>query len=89
MLKELGVNQRSVVINCDNQCAIRLSKNQTSHEKTKHIDIKLHFIRLVVSKAIVKLQKIHINANVIDMLTKPVSAAKIKMRLDLAGICEN
>ena len=78
MLKELGVNQRSVVMHCDSQSAICLSKNQTYHERTKHIDIKLHFIRLEVSKATVKLQEIHTNDNVVDILTKVVPGAKFK-----------
>ncbi|KAH9670747.1 hypothetical protein KPL70_017094 [Citrus sinensis] len=89
MLKELGVNQRSVVIHCDSQSAICLSKNQTHHERTKHIDIKVHFIRLEISKATVMLQKIHIDDNVVDMLTKAVPGAKFKFCLDLAGICDN
>ena len=55
MLKELGVDQRSMMINCDSQSAICLSKNQAHYERTKHIDIKLHFIRLEVLKATVKL----------------------------------
>ena len=75
MLKELGVNQRSVVMHCDSKC---LSKNQTYHERTKHIDIKLHFIRLEVSKATIKLQEIHTNDNVADMLTKAILRAKFK-----------
>ena len=86
MLKELGIDQRSIVINCDSQSAICLSKNQTHHEKTKHIDIKLHFIRLEVSRTTVKLQKIHTDKNVADMLTKPVTTAKFKLCLELAGI---
>ena len=61
ILKQLGVDQRSIVINCDSQSVICLSKNQTHHKRTKHIDIKVHFIRLEVSKATVKLQKIHTN----------------------------
>ncbi|KAH9723672.1 hypothetical protein KPL70_007193 [Citrus sinensis] len=89
MLKELGVNQRSVVVHCDSQSAICLSKNQTHHERTKHIDIKVHFIRLEVSKATVMLQKIHTDDNVADMLTKAVPGAKFKFCLDLAGICDN
>ncbi|KAH9678917.1 hypothetical protein KPL71_025907 [Citrus sinensis] len=88
MLKELGIDQRSVVINCDSQSAICLSKNQTHHEKTKHIDIKLHFIRLEVLRATVKLQKVHTDKNVVDMLTKPVTTAKFKLCLELAGICQ-
>ncbi|XP_052295398.1 secreted RxLR effector protein 161-like [Citrus sinensis] len=88
MLKELGVDQRSIMINCDSQSAICLSKNQTHHEMTKHIDIKLHFIRLEVLRATVKLQKIHTDKNVADILTKPVTTAKFKLCLELARICQ-
>ncbi|KAH9762600.1 Integrase catalytic domain-containing protein [Citrus sinensis] len=88
MLKELGIDQRSIMIKCDSQSAICLSKNQTHYERTKHIDIKLHFIRLEVLKATVKLQKIHTDKNVADMLTKPVTTAKFKLCLELAGICQ-
>lgn len=87
MLKELGVDQNSVVIHCDSQSAICLSKNQTHHKKTKHVDIKLHFFRLEVSKATIKLQKIHTDNNVVDMLTKAILRAKFMFCLNLAGIC--
>ena len=88
ILKKLGVDQRSVVINCDSWSVICLSKNQTHHKRTKHINIKVHFIRLEVSKATVKLQKIHTNKNIADMLTKSVTTAKFKLCLELAGICQ-
>ena len=87
MLKELSIDQRSIMINCDSQSAICLSKNQTHHEKTKHINIKMHFIRLEVLRATVKLQKIHTDKNIADMLTKPVTTAKFKLCIELAGIC--
>lgn len=72
----LGVDQRFVVIYYDNQS---VSKNQTYNEKTKHIDIKLHFIRLELSRATVKLKKIHTDENVADMLIKVVLGAKFKL----------
>ncbi|KAH9770027.1 Integrase catalytic domain-containing protein [Citrus sinensis] len=74
--------------NCTISCqsAISLSKIQVHHEKTKHIDIKLHFIRLEVSKGTVKLMKIHTSDNVADMLTKPVPMAKFEHCLDLAAL---
>ena len=87
MINELGYEQSSITILCDSQSAINLSKNQVHHEKTKHIDIKLHFTRLEVSKDTVKLVKIHTSNNVADMLTKLVPMAKFEHYLDLAGIC--
>ncbi|KAH9660266.1 hypothetical protein KPL70_024153 [Citrus sinensis] len=44
LVAELGLSQKSVPIHCDSSSAIHLCKNPAHHEKTKHIDIKLHFI---------------------------------------------
>ena len=49
---ELGLNQKSVPVYCDSSSAIHLSKNPAHHEKTKHIDVKLHLIRNEVSRGI-------------------------------------
>ena len=87
MVTDLGFEQRQVVVHCDSQSAICLSKNQVHHEKTKHIDIKLHFVRLEVSKGVVKLLKIHTDDNLADMLTKAVPAAKLELCMNSAGIC--
>ncbi|KAH9650990.1 hypothetical protein KPL70_026576 [Citrus sinensis] len=86
MVTELGFEQRQVAVHCDSQSAICLSKNQVHHEKTKHIDIKLHFVRLEVSKGVVKLLKIHTDDNLADMLTKAVPAAKLEFCMNSAGI---
>ena len=45
LLKDYGINQRTIKIYCDNQSAIHLSKNQQFHNRTKHIDIRFHFVR--------------------------------------------
>ena len=39
MTTELGAKQESVIVYSDSQSAIHLSKNQSHHEKTKHIDV--------------------------------------------------
>ncbi|KAL9411120.1 hypothetical protein AB3S75_044831 [Citrus x aurantiifolia] len=44
LFTELGLSQKSVPIHWDSSSAIHLCKNPTHYEKTKHIDIKLHFI---------------------------------------------
>lgn len=87
MVFELGANQEVVVVYCDSQSAIHLSKNQIHHERTKHIDVKLHFVRLEVSRGGVKLLKIHTEKNPADMLTKDVPSAKSNFFFNLAGIC--
>ena len=53
------------------------------NERTKHIDIKLHFVREVVSSGKIDVVKIHTEDNPADMVTKPVTYAKFKKCLDL------
>ena len=69
--KALGVNiNLPVVIGIDNQAAIALAKNPVLHDKTKHIDMRHHFIRQAVQKGYVKLQYINTDDNIADVLTK-------------------
>jgi hypothetical protein len=51
-------------------------RNPTHHERTKHIDIRAHFIRDVCAKGIVKFKYIPTNKNPVDMLTKPLKHVK-------------
>ncbi|KAK1553149.1 hypothetical protein Q3G72_029697 [Acer saccharum] len=54
MLVDYGFNQGTLTLFCDNMSAINISKNQVQHSRTKHIDIRHHFIReLVENKCIV------------------------------------
>ena len=88
LVAELGLSKKSVPIHCDSSSAIHLSKNPAHHEKTKHIDIKLHFIRNEVSRGAVKMVKIHTDLNPADALTKVVPVAKFRTCLDSAGLCD-
>src|SRR4051812_18577006 len=71
---------------CDNQSAIYLTKDQMFHERTKHIDVKYHYIRDVVAQGEIKVCKISTHDNPADMMTKPVSVAKFELCSDLVGI---
>ena len=73
----LGVEVKATLM-CDSQSAIHLSKNQAHHERTKHIDIKHHFIRQIIEDKTVFLTKIVGEDNAADMFTKPVPIAKLK-----------
>ena len=56
------------------------------HERTKHIDVRYHFIRGVVADRDVKVCKISTHNNPADMMIKPVPIAKFELCLNLVGV---
>jgi len=70
ILDDWKIDQDLLKINCDIMSAIYLAKNHVYHERTKHIDIKFHFIWEIFDEGDIKLQKIHTKENPTDMLTK-------------------
>lgn len=71
---------------CDNQSAIHLSKNQQFHERTKHIDVKLQFIREIIEKGTVSIVKVKTEDNAANMLTKIVTQTKLEYCLKLLKV---
>jgi hypothetical protein len=63
-----------------------LTKDQMITEKSKHIDIRYHFIRDIIEKGLVKVCKISTDNNPADMMTKHVSVAKFELCSNLVGI---
>nr|CAD1837441.1 unnamed protein product [Ananas comosus var. bracteatus] len=74
------------IVYSDSQSAIHLSKDQMFHERTKHIDVKFHFVRDVIGKRTVTVKKIGTEDNPADMLTKSLTIAKFKHCLDLVAV---
>ena len=62
----------------DNQSVIHLAKNSTFHSKTKHIQLKYHFIQSVLEDGQLKLEKIHTSKNPVDMIAKVVTREKLR-----------
>ena len=83
LIKELKIDQQQVCVFCDNQGAIQLSKNQVSHERTKHADIKVHFIRDIIVEDVVLVKKASTKDNPADMTTKPLPSNKFEYCLEL------
>ena len=74
---------------CDSQSAIHLSKNSMFHERTKHIDVRLHFVRDIISSNVVKVEKISTLVNPADMLTKAIPVGKFEEALNLLNVFAN
>ena len=85
LMMDFGVKQSIIKIFCDNQSVIHLSKNPLYHSRTKHIDIKYHFIREKIEADELQVLKVHISENTADMLTKPVTILKLQKCLELIG----
>jgi len=81
-MEELGKKQEDNRLYCDSQSAIHLAKNPSHHERSKHIDVKFHYIRNVIGQKDVELVKVHTVENLSDMLTKALSAHRFKYLLD-------
>nr|GEW58240.1 hypothetical protein [Tanacetum cinerariifolium] len=69
-LLDYGYNFMQTKIYVDNESAIYVVKNHAYHSKTKHIEIRHHFIRDSYEKRLIELVKIHTDYNVADLLTK-------------------
>jgi hypothetical protein len=86
LLGDLGVEQERVRLMCDSQSAIHLAKNQVHHARTKHIDVRYHFVRDVIEEGHISLTKVHTDENPADMLTKVVTGSKFQHCLNLLNI---
>ena len=75
-----------ITIFCDSQSAICLTKDQMFHERTKHIDVRYHYIRDVIAQGDVKVCKISTHDNPADMMTKSVPTTKFELCSNLVGI---
>nr|GEU33819.1 retrovirus-related Pol polyprotein from transposon TNT 1-94 [Tanacetum cinerariifolium] len=89
LLIELGVNLRSVVVNYDNQSAIHLSRNALFHERTKHINVRYHFIKEIMESKEIEVAKIGTKDNAADAFTKVVPGPKFKYCMKILGVGMN
>jgi hypothetical protein len=77
------------VIYCDNQSCIKLTENPVFHDRTKHIEIKYHFIRDWVQKGAVKLEYVSTDEQVANILTKSLPRGKHVYFRDKMGVVKN
>jgi hypothetical protein len=80
------VSERPLELQCDNQSAIQLIKNPVFHQRTKHIDVRYHFIRELQEKGDINVTYVPTEKQLADPLTKPLPNPRFSLLRELTGI---
>lgn len=71
ILEEMNyIVKTPIIINIDNQSAMKIAENDVDHARTKHIDIKYHFIKNEIDDKIIQLKWVPTEKQVADIFTK-------------------
>lgn len=84
LFNEFGIAIESVKMYDDNQSCIEIAKHPSSHHRTKHIDIRLNFIRDHIAKGRIQLEYLSTGVMVADIFTKAIPADQFQL---LRGYC--
>lgn len=90
ILEKIGAEENTVtVINCDNSSTIQLSKYPVLHGKSKHIEVRFHYLRELVNGEIVKLKYCETENQVADIFTKSLKLElfeKLRALLEMVSL---
>jgi len=87
LLSDLGVqHDKPTVLMEDNQGTIALAQNPVFHARTKHIDIRRHYVREAIQKNVISLQYCHTKNMIADVLTKAVMKTQFQRLIRLMGL---
>ena len=83
---DYGILQKHFTIYCDNTNDINISKNPIQHSRTKHIEIRHHFIRELVEDGTLTLEFIHTDDQKTNLFTKPLDSKRFEFLCQNIGV---
>ncbi|KAM1172663.1 hypothetical protein ACFX2G_023223 [Malus domestica] len=87
ILEELHcIQKKPTLIYCDNNSTIKLSKNPVLHGRSKHIDVRFHFLRDLTKAGVVDLVHCQSQDQIADILTKPLKLEAFEKLCGLLGV---
>nr|GEW48697.1 Gag-Pol polyprotein [Tanacetum cinerariifolium] len=86
VLTDYGFHFDKIPMYCDSKAAIAISCNPVQHSRTKHIDIRYHFIKEKVEKGIVELFFVRTEYQLADMFTKALPEERFKYLVRRLGM---
>ena len=87
MLEDYGIFQDTLYVYCDNTSAINISKNPVQHSRTKHIDIRHHFIRELVEIKTVVIEHVTTEKKLADIFIKTLDSTRFVSLRKALEIC--
>jgi hypothetical protein len=89
LLEEMtGISVPRPIIRMDNTAAIALAKNPILYDRSKHIDVKFHYIRECVERGDIELEHIGTNEELADTLTKVLEAKRFHELREKIGVVQ-
>ncbi|GKF22203.1 hypothetical protein Tco_0074525 [Tanacetum coccineum] len=85
-LTDYGFTFNKIPLYYDNRSAIALCYNNVQHSRSKHIDIRHHFIREQVEKGVVELYFVTTDYQLADIFTKALSRERFEFLLPCLGM---
>ena len=87
LLGELAsVEAHPLALMVDNQLAITLTKNPVLHDRSKHIDVKFHFLRDCVDGGQIIIEFVEIGRQLADVLAKPLERLRLTKLKEMIGM---
>lgn len=92
-LKDFGIRTHTIPLLCDNTNDVNMGKNPVQHKRTRHIDVRHHFLRDNVEKETICMQYCRTEDQIADIITKTMSKDQFvrnrlklgMLKLDYAG----
>lgn len=87
-MHELGFPKRATSIYCDNQGAIALIRNPVFHQRTKHMEVRLFFIREAQEEGKIDVSYVNTDNQLADIMTKALPVPRFQSLRENLSICE-
>jgi hypothetical protein len=78
----------ATVVFCDNVSTIKLSKNPVLHGRSKHIDVRFHFLRNLCNDGVIELNYCSTRDQLADIMTKPLKVDEFQHLLSALGMLD-
>ncbi|GJT12955.1 retrovirus-related pol polyprotein from transposon TNT 1-94 [Tanacetum coccineum] len=85
-LTDYGIGFNKIPMYCNNKSAIALCYNNVQHSRSKHIDIRFHFIKEQVENGVLELYFVNTEYQLADIFTKALSRERIEFLINKLGM---